>query len=219
MNEEVASDLDFRIASEKEIFISAGTLTDLIIVAGQPGVQAEAQDTLVRIGVQVLEVTEARARAAGAAYRQWGRGNHPAALNLGDCFAYTLARELNCPSFSSAATFLAPTSHQPTSSPPGPLREPCYPEPVQRTGRPLRAIEFVEESPDSTGQGCRVTPGRREPTESATETNRRHNLVREHVPLRVKWCGKSAPASLVTGRTGKPHPEQGQIGEESCPAR
>ena len=31
----------------------------------------------------------------------------------------------------------------------------------------------------------------------------------------MKWCGKSAPAFPETGRPGKPHPEQGQIGERS----
>ena len=29
--------------------------------------------------------------AARRAWRRFGKGNHPAALNLGDCFAYALA--------------------------------------------------------------------------------------------------------------------------------
>ena len=42
---------------------------------------------------------------------------------------------------------------------------------------------------------------------------------RSRLSVRVKWCGKSAPASLVTGRPGKPHSKQGQIGERMrCPA-
>ena len=36
---------------------------------------------------------------------------------------------------------------------------------------------------------CQVMPGRREPTESATENNR----LSTSVPVRVKRCGKSAP--------------------------
>jgi len=36
---------------------------------------------------------------------------------------------------------------------------------------------------------CQVMPGRREPTESATENNR----LSMQVPVRVKRCGKSAP--------------------------
>jgi len=36
---------------------------------------------------------------------------------------------------------------------------------------------------------CQVMPGRREPTESATENNR----LSAQAPVRVKRCGKSAP--------------------------
>src|SRR5690606_14116013 len=36
---------------------------------------------------------------------------------------------------------------------------------------------------------CQVTPGRREPTASATENNR----LSASAPVRVKRCGKSAP--------------------------
>ena len=36
------------------------------------------------------------ARRIAEAYRQWGRGLHPAALNFGDCFAYEVAKEHAC---------------------------------------------------------------------------------------------------------------------------
>jgi ribonuclease VapC len=43
-------------------------------------------------------VTESQVRIARSAYRQYGKGSgHPARLNLGDCFAYALARERNEP--------------------------------------------------------------------------------------------------------------------------
>jgi ribonuclease VapC len=43
-------------------------------------------------------VTEAQARIAREAYRDFGRGSgHPAGLNLGDCFAYALAKAANEP--------------------------------------------------------------------------------------------------------------------------
>jgi len=45
-----------------------------------------------------LPVTEAQARIAREAYRDFGRGSgHPARLNFGDCFAYALARAMNEP--------------------------------------------------------------------------------------------------------------------------
>ena len=36
-------------------------------------------------------------RIARDAYRRFGRGNHPASLNFGDCLAYALAKERNLP--------------------------------------------------------------------------------------------------------------------------
>lgn len=35
--------------------------------------------------------------SALAAYLRFGKGHHPAQLNLGDCFAYALARQLDAP--------------------------------------------------------------------------------------------------------------------------
>ena len=37
------------------------------------------------------------ARRSVEAYRRWGKGVQPAALNIGDCFAYELAIEHDCP--------------------------------------------------------------------------------------------------------------------------
>jgi hypothetical protein len=55
-----------------------------------------------------------------------------------------------------------------------------------------------EESPGSTGLGCRVTPGGGNPRESATETNRLPKPTRRR-QVRVKRCGKSAPRSWQQG--------------------
>lgn len=46
-----------------------------------------------RFGIRIAPVTHDHARRARAAYCVWGKGNHPARLNLGDCFAYALAKE------------------------------------------------------------------------------------------------------------------------------
>ena len=51
-------------------------------------------------------------------------------------------------------------------------------------------------------------------TESATENIPPGGLR----PVRVKRCGKSAPRPEQSGRQGKPHAEQDQIGEEERPA-
>lgn len=47
--------------------------------------------------IQIAAVTADHAQAARRAWRRFGRGNHPAALNFGDCFAYALAEETREP--------------------------------------------------------------------------------------------------------------------------
>lgn len=46
-----------------------------------------------RFSLAIAPVTAVEAARAREAYRIWGKGNHPARLNLGDCFAYALAKE------------------------------------------------------------------------------------------------------------------------------
>ena len=41
--------------------------------------------------IEIAPVTAEQARAARLAWRRYGKGNHPAGLNFGDCFAYALA--------------------------------------------------------------------------------------------------------------------------------
>ena len=41
--------------------------------------------------VELAPTTPDHARAARQAWRRFGKGNHPAGLNFGDCFAYALA--------------------------------------------------------------------------------------------------------------------------------
>ena len=46
---------------------------------------------LLRAGIELVSVTPEQAQAARRAWRRYGKGNHPAGLNFGDCFAYALA--------------------------------------------------------------------------------------------------------------------------------
>lgn len=41
--------------------------------------------------IDIMPVTAVQAQMAREAYRRFGRGNHRASLNFGDCFAYALA--------------------------------------------------------------------------------------------------------------------------------
>ena len=50
-------------------------------------------DTLLeRAEIELVPVTVEHLEAARRAWRRYGKGNHPAALNFGDCFAYALAK-------------------------------------------------------------------------------------------------------------------------------
>ena len=46
---------------------------------------------------RVVAVDEVHARAAAGAWRRFGKGRHPAGLNVGDCFAYDTAKTHGCP--------------------------------------------------------------------------------------------------------------------------
>lgn len=75
--------------------ISAVTLVEAAMVAearGGFGAGQDLDDLLKRVQIEVVPVTREHADAARDAWRCYGKGNHPAALNLGDCFVYALAR-------------------------------------------------------------------------------------------------------------------------------
>lgn len=85
------------LESETQVLVSAGTMTEALIVAARRHVVAEMAGLIDGLDLQVVTVTSTSARRAAHAYRQWGKGFHRAALNFGDCFAYALAKEHSCP--------------------------------------------------------------------------------------------------------------------------
>jgi ribonuclease VapC len=58
---------------------------------------AEFDAFMERLGLEVMPFTIEQARRARDAHRRFGKGRHPAKLNLGDCFSYALAQERNEP--------------------------------------------------------------------------------------------------------------------------
>ena len=47
--------------------------------------------------VAVVSISEVEMRLAIDAFEQYGKGRHPARLNMGDCFAYACAKAHNAP--------------------------------------------------------------------------------------------------------------------------
>lgn len=82
---------------EDAIVMSSGTLAETLIVAGRRNVGPEARRLIEGLGIEIVLVNAASAKRVADAYAQWGKGVHPAGLNFGDCFAYEIAKERNCP--------------------------------------------------------------------------------------------------------------------------
>ena len=85
------------LGSEARLLISAGTLAEALIVAGNRGIGIEMATLVAEGGVEVVPVTATTAARVTEAYAAWGRGHHPAGLNFGDCFAYALAHKTSYP--------------------------------------------------------------------------------------------------------------------------
>ena len=82
---------------ESEVLMSAGSLSELMIVAARRSLLDQVTTLIGSLGFQIVNVTRSTALAVGNAHSRWGRGIHPAGLNFGDCFAYVLAKENSCP--------------------------------------------------------------------------------------------------------------------------
>ena len=82
------------IATTAHCRMSVANALEASIVIGTRGGR-EAGDELDAFiesaGMVLAPVTTEQLVAARRAWRRFGKGNHPAALNFGDCFAYALA--------------------------------------------------------------------------------------------------------------------------------
>lgn len=80
------------------VHLSAAGLVEVGAVLDNRGLSTDLDQFLEWSGADIEPVTVNQARVARAAYRRFGHGSgHDAKLNLGDCFSYALAIELNQP--------------------------------------------------------------------------------------------------------------------------
>ena len=86
-----------RLVDESQVLISAGTLAEALIVSSRRNIGPEMSALVDELGFEVVALSAAGAARVAEAYARWGKGAHPAALNFGDCFAYSLAREAAAP--------------------------------------------------------------------------------------------------------------------------
>jgi ribonuclease VapC len=75
-------------------YLEAALIVD---TRGDPVASREFDLFFRRADLLIEPVTLEQARTARQAYRDFGKGRHPAALNFGDCLAYALAKSLDQP--------------------------------------------------------------------------------------------------------------------------
>lgn len=83
-----------------ELGVSAATVVEAVIVAEAKGGREAADDLealLADLECVIVPLDEDQAVVAAEAWRRFGKGRHPAALNLGDCFSYGAAKALGRP--------------------------------------------------------------------------------------------------------------------------
>lgn len=88
------------LADAPDLKMSAGTLLELFVVvdnSANPIVAGSTESLLADANVEIAPVTAEQVHLARQAYRDYGKGNHPAGLNFGDCFAYALAKQTREP--------------------------------------------------------------------------------------------------------------------------
>jgi ribonuclease VapC len=88
------------LAAASAIAISAPSLVEASMVcegrAGEKGAR-QLDSLLERLRPEIVPFTAELAALAREGWRRYGKGRHPAGLNMGDCFAYALAKSRNQP--------------------------------------------------------------------------------------------------------------------------
>lgn len=90
-----AEDVARAIAGAAVARMSAANLLKAGIVADNqtdPRTGRQLNSLVVNFRLRIEPVTEEQVRIARQACLDFGRGNHPASLDYGDCFAYALAK-------------------------------------------------------------------------------------------------------------------------------
>ena len=100
LGEDDATSFAERLSEPGRKVVSAATLFEAAVAAERRG-GLEARDRLdrliTRIDPEIVPFDAAHLGWARDAFRRFGKGRHPAALNLGDCMAYATARHAVLP--------------------------------------------------------------------------------------------------------------------------
>lgn len=86
------------ILANPDIAVSAVNLWEARVTIARrlPDASSALEEIVDASGMTIAPVGERELELAWDAWRRFGKGRHPAALNLGDCFAYATAMALGC---------------------------------------------------------------------------------------------------------------------------
>ena len=86
-------------APDRKFMSAVNKLEAMIVLEARKGPAGAASlvKLLAAANIEIIPFDSGQSEIAMAAWRQYGRGRHPAGLNLGDCAAYALASTLNDP--------------------------------------------------------------------------------------------------------------------------
>lgn len=107
-NEPERARFDRLIAADEVRLMSAvGRVECTCVVEGRRRERGRAalERFLSEAAIEVVAVTLQQSELACEAFRRFGKGRHPAALNIGDCFAYALAKATGEPLLSKGDDF------------------------------------------------------------------------------------------------------------------
>jgi ribonuclease VapC len=94
-------------SADNRLLSAASMLETGIVLESRQGEAAGREFDLfvVRANLQIVSVDAEQAELARSAWRRYGKGRHPAALNYGDCFSYALAKSSDEPLLAKGTDF------------------------------------------------------------------------------------------------------------------
>lgn len=94
---EAAAFISLISLADRRLITSVNALEARLVLTFGKGLPPEAADTfLTNENIEIVPFDALLADLAFVAYRLFGKGQHPARLNIGDCAAYALAKAIDC---------------------------------------------------------------------------------------------------------------------------
>ena len=88
--------LEEKLFNGSECFISPVSIVEATMVLSREGSDAAeiVRDFLIRTNIRLAAVDAEQTKLAQEAFLRYGKGRHPARLNIADCFSYAAAKAL-----------------------------------------------------------------------------------------------------------------------------